>query len=79
MAETAYFDSYENKLAEELLRLCTSAGMLDGVLLQSDDIDKKWMEFAPEYMADALHEIAAYPEVVFLSLSQQTIHYGPYS
>ena len=63
MAEKDYFDSYESKLVEELLRLCTSAGMLDGVLLQSEDIDRKWDEFAPEYMADALHEIAAYPEV----------------
>ena len=58
-----YFDKYEESLAQELLRICTSLGMLDGVMLESEDINQKWKEFAPEYIAEALPEINTYPEV----------------
>lgn len=58
-----YLDSFENNLQVELLKLCTSKGLMSGVFLASDDIDLKWKEFAPEYMADAIHEINSYPTV----------------
>ena len=32
-------------------------------MLRSDDIDLKWKELAPEYIADGVKEIAAYPTV----------------
>ena len=49
-----YFDAYEENLQREILRMCTSLGMLDGELLSSEDIDQKWKEWAPEYIAEAL-------------------------
>ena len=58
-----YLNRFENKLQEELLRLCTSYKMLDGVLLESDDINEHWKKLAPEYVADAVGEIANYPVV----------------
>ena len=58
-----YLDRFENKLQEDLLRLCTSYRMLDGVLLSSEDIDMHWNKLAPEYMADAVPQIADYPTV----------------
>ncbi len=58
-----YLDSFENKLQEELLRLCTSYNMLDGKLLATDDIDNQWNVLAPEYMADAVGQINEYPTV----------------
>jgi hypothetical protein len=36
--------------------------MLDGELLNSEDIDQKWKEWAPEYIAEALPEVNSYPE-----------------
>ncbi|MFV0404532.1 MAG: hypothetical protein ACK5KV_11405 [Bacteroides graminisolvens] len=58
-----YLDSFEDKLQEELLRLCTSYNMLDGKLLATDDIDNQWNVLAPEYMADAVGQINEYPTV----------------
>lgn len=58
-----YLDNFEAKLQEELLRLCTSSEMLNGVLLATEDIDQRWHALAPEYMADAVPEIRDYPVV----------------
>lgn len=57
-----YFDTYEENLQREILKMCTSLGMLDGELLSSEDIDHKWKEWAPEYIAEALPEVNSYPE-----------------
>ena len=62
MENIQYLENYEKNLQEELLRMCTNLGMLDGELLSSEDIDYKWKEWAPEYIADALPEINSYPE-----------------
>ena len=62
MEDSRYFDSYEDNLQQEMLRVCTSLGMLDGELLSSEDIDNKWKEWAPEYIAEALPEVNSYPE-----------------
>lgn len=62
MEDTRYFDTYEDNLQQEMLRVCTSLGMLDGELLSSEDIDNKWKEWAPEYIAEALPEVNSYPE-----------------
>ena len=57
-----YYEAYEENLQREILRMCTSLGMLDGELLSSEDIDQKWKEWAPEYIAEALPEVNSYPE-----------------
>ena len=54
---------FQERLERELLKICTDAGMLEGILLRSDDIDLKWKELAPEYIADGVKEIANYPTV----------------
>jgi len=59
--EKAY-EQYENRLEQELLRLCTSLGKLSSAMLVSEDIEARWKEMAPDYMADALPQIAEYPE-----------------
>ena len=59
---TQYFDTYEENLLREVLRMCTSLGMLDGELLASEDIELKWKEWAPEYIAEALPEVNNYPD-----------------
>ena len=62
MENTQYFETYEQNLQKELLKICSDLGMLDGELLSSEDIDQKWKEWAPEYIADALPEVNSYPE-----------------
>ena len=63
MEENArYYDVYEENLQREILKMCTSLGMLDGELLSSEDIDRKWKEWAPDYIAEALPEVNSYPE-----------------
>lgn len=57
-----YYDAYEDNLLREILKMCTNLGMLDGELLASEDIDLKWKEWAPEYIAEALPEVNSYPE-----------------
>lgn len=58
-----FLEEFETKVQNELLRLCTSAGMLNGTLLASDDIDEHWHTLAPEYMADAVPQVKDYPTV----------------
>ena len=58
-----YLIRLEEKMQNELLRLCTERGALKGVLLATDDIDEHWKILAPEYMADAVPEVAKYPTV----------------
>ena len=60
---TDYLENFERRVEQELLRLCTSAGMLNGTLLASDDIDEHWHKLAPEYMADAVPQVKDYPTV----------------
>ena len=57
-----YYETYEENLLREMLKMCTSLGMLDGELLSSEDIDQKWKEWAPEYIAEALPEVNTYPD-----------------
>lgn len=61
MENLEYFDIFENNLLQELMKLCTSHKMLEGTLLASDDIDERWKEYAPEYMADAVPQVNAFP------------------
>ena len=60
--EIQYYEAYEEKLQQEILKMCKSLGMLDNELLSSEDIDQKWKEWAPEYIAEALPEVNSYPE-----------------
>lgn len=57
-------ERFENKLQGELIKLCTSYGMLEGTLLSTDDINELWhSNLAPEYVADAVTQIHDYPTV----------------
>ena len=63
MVNKVYLENFESRITDELLRLCKQYGVLDGTLLATDDIDARWSDFAPEYMADAVPNIASYPTV----------------
>ena len=61
--DIGFLNRFEEKIQNELLRLCTSRGMLSGTLLATDDVDDRWNVLAPEYVADAVGQIADYPTV----------------
>ena len=58
-----YLENYEQNLTQNMLRYCTSAGYLDGKLLETPDLDEKWESIATPYMGDAMKEIVNYPAV----------------
>ena len=58
-----YLRNFEKRLQDELLRLCTSYKVLDGVLLSSQDVDDRWEALALDYMSDAVSQINEYPAV----------------
>lgn len=58
------FEKYESDLVDRLVELCTSKGLMDGILLSSPDITARWEPIALEYSGDAVREFNAYPEVV---------------
>ena len=59
--QTEYLDRYEKELRTRLTELCTEMRFMNGQLLLTDDLDEVWMHCAPEYMADAVPNIAQYP------------------
>lgn len=56
--EKEYYQKFELALQQDLMNLC---GMTGG-LLNCDDLEDKWNEIAPEYMADAIPQVNDYPE-----------------
>ena len=61
--DIGFLNRFEEKVQNELLRLCTSRGMLSGALLATDDVTGHWDVLAPEYVADAIGQIVDYPTV----------------
>lgn len=59
--QTEYLDRYEKELRARLTELCTELRFMNGQLLLTDDLDEVWTHCAPEYMADAVPNIAQYP------------------
>lgn len=66
MVNKVYLENFESRITDELLRQCKQYGVLDGTLLSTEDIDARWQAFAPEYMADAVPNIASYPTVAIV-------------
>lgn len=63
MMDSQYLDNFEHRLREQLLRYCTEKKMLDGQLLESDDITDYWHRVQEKYIADAVMEVTTYPLV----------------
>lgn len=63
MDNTEYLKEFESRLQNELLKMCTSYGFLDGTLLATDDVDARWEALALDYIADAVAQINEYPAV----------------
>ena len=55
-------EEYKDRLLDCLLRVCTSSGWLDGVLLETPDLDEAWLRYAPSFYGDAVRNFNAWPE-----------------
>lgn len=44
--DTEYLNRFEERLQQELLRLCTDYHVLDGTLLATEDLDNRWHDLA---------------------------------
>ena len=63
MDEQEYLSQYERRLQDSLVSLCTAYDLMDGVLLENDDIECKFSEsLAEPYLRDAVREYRQYPE-----------------
>lgn len=54
---------YEESLRKTLTEYLTSQHILEGRLLEVEELSEKWRTSAPSYMVDAVPEIAKYPLV----------------
>lgn len=54
---------YEEGLRKTLIDLLTKEGMMEGQLLEVEELNEKWKTSAPSYMVDAVPEVAKYPLV----------------
>lgn len=54
---------YEAALRETLIKRLTDSKWLEGQLLEVEELNQKWHDAAPSYMADAVPEVAKYPLV----------------
>ena len=63
MENSEYLDNFELSLIDKLLQQCRSFGMLDDMLLSSEDVDSIWHAMAAEYLADAIEQVRDYPTV----------------
>lgn len=61
--QTIYLEAYEKQLEQLLLKESTYRLLLKGSLFDIQELEELWNEMAPEYMADAVPEIAKYPTV----------------
>ena len=52
---------YEEALRSALIKHVTEKGLLEGQLLEVEELNEKWRTSAPEYMVDAVPQIAEYP------------------
>ena len=55
-------EEYKDRLIDCLLKVCTSSGWLDGVLLETPDLEEAWLRYAPSFYGDAVRNFNAYPE-----------------
>ncbi|MBQ9462979.1 MAG: hypothetical protein IJU68_04905 [Bacteroidales bacterium] len=55
-------EQYREELTQDLLQTATGGGYLEGVLLNSPDIDEAWLHYASELFGDAVRNFNEYPE-----------------
>lgn len=56
---------YKQRLAAHMLEVCRGNALLAGELPHTPDLEEKWEQISPEFLAEAVPQFNQYPEVVF--------------
>ena len=56
-----YLDAFEKRMTQALIESCSADGLLDGQMLEVEELAGKWRTSAPEYMAAAVPQNAGDP------------------
>ena len=62
-AEHDLLNRYEENLRKTLIDFLTMENMMEGQILEVEELNEKWKSSAPSYMVDAVPEIVKYPLV----------------
>jgi hypothetical protein len=62
-AEHDLLNRYEENLRKTLIDFLTKENMMEGQILEVEELNEKWKSSAPSYMVDAVPEIVKYPLV----------------
>ena len=63
IAEHDLLNRYEENLRKTLIDFLTKENMMEGQILEVEELNEKWKSSAPSYMVDAVPEIVKYPLV----------------
>ena len=75
--DLAFLNSFTEKLSDTLVKQCTADGMLEGKMLMVEELNEKWRTSAPEYMVDAVPQIAEYPSAAIAWACYVGAQHGP--
>ena len=59
--QSEYLQKFEQTLAESLTKYASERKLLGGYLFTVEELDETWRSCAPDYMGDAVPQIADYP------------------
>ena len=61
MEQQEYLQNFEKSLAEQLTKMLSDKNLLGGYTFEVEELAEMWHACAPDYMADAVPQIAEYP------------------
>ena len=61
MEQQEYLQNFEKGLAEQLTKTLSDKNLLGGYTFEVEELAQMWHKCAPDYMADAVPQIADYP------------------
>lgn len=61
MEQQEYLDGFEKSLADNLTKFLTDKNLLGGYTFEVEELSEMWRSCAPDYMADAVPQVADYP------------------
>lgn len=61
MEQQEYLQNFEKGLAEQLTKMLSDKKLLGGYTFEVEELTELWHRLAPDYMADAVPQIADYP------------------
>lgn len=61
MEQQEYLQNFEKALSEQLIKMLSNKNLLGGYTFEVEELGQMWHKCAPDYMADAVPQIADYP------------------